>query len=65
METLYALAGMFAENNGSNVESEIDTESLPDNNSTALLDQQESHSANATTNQVQGCSFPHGTFTSY
>ncbi|KAK7352249.1 hypothetical protein VNO80_17668 [Phaseolus coccineus] len=45
-ETLYALAGMLPDN-GSNVKSEPDSESLPEN-STVLQDQEESESANAT-----------------
>ncbi|TKY45517.1 hypothetical protein E2542_SST30517 [Spatholobus suberectus] len=46
VETLYALAGMFPDN-GSNVKSELHSESLPQN-STVLQDQEESQSANAT-----------------
>ncbi|KAK7409914.1 hypothetical protein VNO78_00314 [Psophocarpus tetragonolobus] len=46
VETLYALAGMFPDN-GSNVKSELDSESLP-GNSMVLYDQEESQSANAT-----------------
>ncbi|RDX93621.1 hypothetical protein CR513_24085, partial [Mucuna pruriens] len=47
VETLYALAGMFPGNNGSNAKSELESESLPEN-STVLQDQEESQSANAT-----------------
>lgn len=59
-ETLYALAGMLPDN-GSNVKSEPDSGSLPEN-STVLQDQEESESANAT---VEGFSLRQGTFIGY